>query len=259
MSISARFNDTLGAILLGDCIHLGIRHHPTNFGYSCIVFLHGIKLRKHYGSGESNLVVSDTLVRGIYANFIWRRDDDTRFSRHLRTRTEGKCFMVDVRNGIRLARKGKLDLEEWLLYTSLATAAVADGCIATFLCWQLYTKKTGFKSTDSIVKTLITFTINTGLVMTLASTAVFISVRIPRPQPPQTLNHDSFNLSTQPNQTTSSTSASSFPQVNGGKSTVIDADAATAGLPSFALDTTTNNNRGSYSMAHVGLDDFDSG
>ncbi|GJJ13634.1 hypothetical protein Clacol_007890 [Clathrus columnatus] len=164
---------------------------------------------------------SDTLVRGIYAICIWR------------------CFTI-----FQLAGKGKLHFEEvhhvaWLLYTSLATAAAADACIAAFLCWQLYTKRTGFKSTDSIVKTLITFTINTGLIMTLASTAVFISVcflkKTKFPSKPLT-HHCRIYI----NSLLASLNARDYIRNQRKSTTIINTNAATAGLPSFTLSTTNN-------------------
>ncbi|KAH9045956.1 hypothetical protein EDB84DRAFT_760047 [Lactarius hengduanensis] len=44
------------------------------------------------------------------------------------------------------------------------------------MCWSLYRKRTGFAKTDSIVLTLMAYSINTGLVTSLLGTAAIISL-----------------------------------------------------------------------------------
>ncbi|GJJ13645.1 hypothetical protein Clacol_007901 [Clathrus columnatus] len=164
--MSSAFNDTLGAILLGDCAPLGIRHSPTSPYHSCAVFLFGIKFHKLCGVKNGSLAqilaatASDTLVRGIFATRIWSLSRNV-----LLVMIIGSLSLVYLGFTIlMIIDSKKVQHIMWLLYVSLATAVAADACIAIFLCWQLYNKKTSFKR----------FTINTGLVMTLASTSVFI-------------------------------------------------------------------------------------
>ncbi|KAL5505082.1 hypothetical protein ACEPAH_7745 [Sanghuangporus vaninii] len=66
----------------------------------------------------------------------------------------------------------------WVLYTSLGSAVVADGWVAASLCFFLARNRTGFKSTDSVVNSLILYVINTGLFTSFCATACFVSFAV---------------------------------------------------------------------------------
>jgi len=52
---------------------------------------------------------------------------------------------------------------------------VVDTLVAAIMCWFLYRKKTGFARTDSIIMTLMAYTINTGLMSCLLGVAMSVS------------------------------------------------------------------------------------
>lgn len=56
----------------------------------------------------------------------------------------------------------------------IGAAAVADILIASSMCWYLYHRKTGFARTDSIIVTLMAYSINTGLITSLLATLTLI-------------------------------------------------------------------------------------
>ncbi|KAH8984311.1 hypothetical protein EDB92DRAFT_1491126 [Lactarius akahatsu] len=74
-------------------------------------------------------------------------------------------------------------LRFWSRYTSLVSVTciglgsgvVADILIAVSMCWFLYHKKTGFARTDSMILTLMTYSIQSGLLTSVLTCAVLIS------------------------------------------------------------------------------------
>ncbi|KAF5327506.1 hypothetical protein D9619_004986 [Psilocybe cf. subviscida] len=72
----------------------------------------------------------------------------------------------------------KLIQESWLLYTALGGSVVADVMITVSLCILLGNIRTGFKLTDSLVNTLMLYTINTGLLTSVSATACFVTFAI---------------------------------------------------------------------------------
>ncbi|KAF4571084.1 hypothetical protein EYR36_001646 [Pleurotus pulmonarius] len=54
----------------------------------------------------------------------------------------------------------------WMMYTALSSGVAADVVIAVSLVTVLLRSRTGFKRTDSLVNTLMLYTINTGLFTT---------------------------------------------------------------------------------------------
>jgi hypothetical protein len=57
----------------------------------------------------------------------------------------------------------------------LGSGVVADILIAFSMCWFLHQKRTGFARTDSTIMTLIIYSINSGLLTSILTTAVLIS------------------------------------------------------------------------------------
>ncbi|KAF8269873.1 hypothetical protein EI94DRAFT_1724080 [Lactarius quietus] len=63
----------------------------------------------------------------------------------------------------------------WLVRLAMGQCVVADVLIAVAMCWALYRKKTGLASTDSMIMTLMTYTIHSGLLTSLLGAAMMIS------------------------------------------------------------------------------------
>lgn len=66
----------------------------------------------------------------------------------------------------------------YLLYTSLGSGVVADAFIAVSMCVLLSRSRTGLRNTDTMIDTLILYTINTSLLTTVCSAACFISYAV---------------------------------------------------------------------------------
>ncbi|KAI9443452.1 hypothetical protein H4582DRAFT_1195967 [Lactarius indigo] len=63
----------------------------------------------------------------------------------------------------------------WLSCLAMTSAVLVDILVAGVMCWSLYRKKTGFAGTDSVIMTLMAYTINSGLLTSLLGTAMTIS------------------------------------------------------------------------------------
>ncbi|KAH8994327.1 hypothetical protein EDB86DRAFT_1264481 [Lactarius hatsudake] len=67
----------------------------------------------------------------------------------------------------------------WPTYVAVGSIALGDGLVAGSMCWSLYRRRTGFAKTDSIILTLMAYSINSGLLtglLGLATTICFIAI-----------------------------------------------------------------------------------
>ncbi|KAN0135297.1 hypothetical protein V8E53_006862 [Lactarius tabidus] len=63
----------------------------------------------------------------------------------------------------------------WLSGIGLGEGVVEDALIAGVMCWALYRKKTGIARTDSMIMTLMAYTLNSGLLTCVLGAATTIS------------------------------------------------------------------------------------
>ncbi|KAH8995617.1 hypothetical protein EDB92DRAFT_2102046 [Lactarius akahatsu] len=63
----------------------------------------------------------------------------------------------------------------WISCVGMTTSALADLLIAAAMCWSLYRRKTGYARTDSIIMTLMAYSINSGLLTSVLAGAMTIS------------------------------------------------------------------------------------
>lgn len=60
---------------------------------------------------------------------------------------------------------------KWLVSVKHSTVAVADIGVAALQCWYLYVARTGLPRTDSLINTLIVYSINRGVLNSIATVA----------------------------------------------------------------------------------------
>ncbi|KAF5340372.1 hypothetical protein D9611_007782 [Ephemerocybe angulata] len=65
----------------------------------------------------------------------------------------------------------ELDSLSNLMYITFAFGTGSDLSVALALCWLLRTSRTGFRKTDSMIKVLMLYTVNTGLIVALDAAA----------------------------------------------------------------------------------------
>lgn len=123
-------------------------------------------------------VTSDLIVRSIYAQRIWLLSGR---SWPLLAAVVAVSLLADatgIAYGVELA---KLKLFEslpslsWLMYTSLGAAVMADTAIAGSLCVLLWKRRTSFSRTNSLVSSLMVYSIQTGLFTCICSIACIMT------------------------------------------------------------------------------------
>jgi len=62
----------------------------------------------------------------------------------------------------------------WVTCVGMGSTAVADIIIALAMCWYLYGKRTGFSKTDSMIMTLMSYSITSGLLTSILATSMLI-------------------------------------------------------------------------------------
>ncbi|KAL0945449.1 hypothetical protein HGRIS_000940 [Hohenbuehelia grisea] len=92
----------------------------------------------------------------------------------LTTAVTGSLFAATAENKTFFA----LNDISWILYTALSSGVAADCFIAVSLVFFLLQARTGFEKTDSLVNTLMAYTINTGLFTTLCQIACLITYAV---------------------------------------------------------------------------------
>jgi hypothetical protein len=68
----------------------------------------------------------------------------------------------------------------WALCTGMTAGALADVLIAASMCWYLFRKRTGFARTDSIIMTLMAYSVNSGLVTAILAGTMTVTFLVSR-------------------------------------------------------------------------------
>lgn len=66
---------------------------------------------------------------------------------------------------------------QWMSYYPLSVYTGTDTIIAASLCYLLYTNRTGYRRTDSLLNTLMLYTVNTGIITSICSLAAIIALK----------------------------------------------------------------------------------
>jgi len=83
-------------------------------------------------------------------------------------------FLFTTKEAI-LKQFSRLHSLTWITCVGMTATALADLLIAAAMCWSLYRRRTGFARTDSILMTLMAYSINSGLLTCLLAVAMTIS------------------------------------------------------------------------------------
>ncbi|KAH8987631.1 hypothetical protein EDB92DRAFT_1115271 [Lactarius akahatsu] len=84
--------------------------------------------------------------------------------------------MLSVAKNFAIKRFSRYNAALWGPCVGVGAVAASELVIAASMCWSLYRQRTGFAKTDSMVMTLMAYSINTGLVTSLLGTAAIISL-----------------------------------------------------------------------------------
>jgi len=122
--------------------------------------------------------LAELIVRCIFARRIWLlsgHNNPLLFSIVLTSVLVFGVGLAFTIRGIIGVSFENLHLESWLLYTGLGSAVFVDALIAISSCVLLNHSRSGFKSSDSLVNTLMLYSINTGTVTSLGALACLVS------------------------------------------------------------------------------------
>ncbi|KZT02545.1 uncharacterized protein LAESUDRAFT_402461 [Laetiporus sulphureus 93-53] len=157
-----------------DCLHQAFITHAF-YTYAVIDFSNVLALLAPEWSVMAHVFVastSDTLVRGLFCHRVYLLSDRN----WVITTAIAISTMVVFGSSWAFAIKG-LSLSDyfdltsitWFIYTSLISAVVADVLIASSLCILLSRRRSAFARTNSVVRVLMIYSINTGALTSLCS------------------------------------------------------------------------------------------
>ncbi|KAK0489890.1 hypothetical protein EDD18DRAFT_1187348 [Armillaria luteobubalina] len=112
--------------------------------------------------------ISDFIIRSMFARRVYRLSSGNKAI----TLWIAAVSAMDLVCGIVITAKAfgissylQLDTLSALLYLNFAAGTTSDLSVALALCYYLYTSRTGFQRTDSLINILMAYTVNTGLVV----------------------------------------------------------------------------------------------
>jgi len=172
----------VGWLWLLDAFHLALISHAVYF-YLVSNYANPLKLTYVVWSFHLQLVtdmVTIVTVQALYAVRLWKLTQIDRCNRGLKSKILPSIvsLLVIIATGICIAVSKliytikdftQLDLIKWATFLALITASVVDFFIAASLCFTLARLRTGFEKTDSMLKSLMLYVINTGVLTSLCS------------------------------------------------------------------------------------------
>jgi len=165
-----------------DAFHLALISHAVYF-YLISNYANPLKLTYVVWSFHLQLVVdmiTIVTVQALYAVRLWKLTQIDTYDRNLKSKVLPSIvsLLVIIATGICIGVSKliytikdftQLDLIKWATILALITASVVDFLIAASLCFTLARLRTGFEKTDSILKSLMLYVINTGVLTSLCS------------------------------------------------------------------------------------------
>jgi len=110
--------------------------------------------------------LTDVLIRGMFARRVWQLSGHSVVLTAITTAislTDLICGLIITVKAFKLSSFVQLNTISTLLYINFAAGFTGDLFVAIVLCWYLFKSKTGFQRTDTLVKTLVSYIITTGL------------------------------------------------------------------------------------------------
>ncbi|KAK0227343.1 hypothetical protein EDD85DRAFT_957958 [Armillaria nabsnona] len=112
--------------------------------------------------------ISDFIIRSMFARRVYRLSGGNRVITlwiAAVSTTDLVCGIVITAKAFGISSYLQLDTLSSLLYLNFAAGTTSDISVALALCYYLYTSRTGFQRTDSLITILMAYTVNTGLVV----------------------------------------------------------------------------------------------
>ncbi|KAI1798239.1 hypothetical protein LXA43DRAFT_1088364 [Ganoderma leucocontextum] len=157
-----------------DSLHLALIVHAVYF-YAVTNFSNILNLLVPTWSILSQIIVtgvSDLAVRGVFCHRVWKLSEQNFFLMVAIAISSLTVFSGSIAfavKGFSIPSFTRLSEISDILYLSLGSGVVADVLIAGSMCVLLAKRRTGFSRTDSMVRVLMMYSINTGALTSLCA------------------------------------------------------------------------------------------
>ncbi|KAL4268306.1 DUF6534 domain-containing protein [Pleurotus pulmonarius] len=121
--------------------------------------------------------VCDFIIRSMFARRAFRLSGNWPLTIFIVavSLTDLICGLVITVKAFKISSFIQLDTLSTLFYINFAAGTISDGSVAIALCYYLYQSRTGFTKTDSLIRVLMLYIVNTGLIVFLDATLGMIT------------------------------------------------------------------------------------
>ncbi|KAF9497033.1 hypothetical protein BDN71DRAFT_1505266 [Pleurotus eryngii] len=121
--------------------------------------------------------VCDFIIRSMFARRAFRLSGNWPLTIFIVavSLTDLICGLVITVKAFKISSFIQLDTLSTLFYINFAAGTISDGSVAIALCYYLHKSRTGFTKTDSLIRVLMLYTVNTGLIVFLDATLGMIT------------------------------------------------------------------------------------
>ncbi|KAF7424979.1 hypothetical protein PC9H_010290 [Pleurotus ostreatus] len=121
--------------------------------------------------------VCDFIIRSMFARRAFRLSGNWPLTIFIVavSLTDLICGLVITVKAFKISSFIQLDTLSTLFYINFAAGTISDGSVAIALCYYLYKSRTGFTRTDSLIRVLMLYIVNTGLIVFLDATLGMIT------------------------------------------------------------------------------------
>ncbi|GJE98226.1 hypothetical protein PsYK624_144510 [Phanerochaete sordida] len=166
-----------------DSLHLALICHTIYF-YAVTNFANPLAMLDVTKTIMAHVIVtgiSDVTVRGIFAYRVWLVSQGKRLLLIAIIVPSLLCFACSIAfpiRGLQIGTYAGFAHISWILYTAFITGVIADTTIALSLCYFLAKRRTGVRRTDSIVRILMIYSVNTGVLTSLCAICVLVTYAV---------------------------------------------------------------------------------
>ncbi|KAJ7493307.1 hypothetical protein B0H11DRAFT_956795 [Mycena galericulata] len=171
----------VGAVMVFDTVHQALISH-TVYTYLITNYNNAAELKEIVWSLLVEVLfngLTALLVQSFLTVRVWRLSNGNKWLTGVATVLvlgEFGCVLAYVAMSLRLHTFVQLAELKFLSISVNALAAAGDVFIAGTLCFLLLSSRTGFQRSDTMIKKLVIFAVNTGLITSLCAIASLTSI-----------------------------------------------------------------------------------
>lgn len=163
-----------------DGLHLALISHTMYF-YTVTNFNNPLQMAHVTWSIMAHIAVtgvSDVIVRSIFAYRVWRVSQEKWWlvvAIQVPSLVTFAGSIIFPSKALKIGTYAGFEEISWDLYMSFGAGVMADLVIAISLCTILFRRRTGIRRTDSMVRAVMVYTINTGALTSLCAIIVLVT------------------------------------------------------------------------------------